>query len=108
MIASRFLLSFALAAGFALGFAFLGSPPAHATTITIQQCTDEYADSDAADSCYGGAALDIGVTSDGECSVTDTCPRNDGITSNQSNYEGPLAELDDLVNCDGTLTLNSC
>ena len=63
-------------------FALLLSAPAYSqsdddsstSTVTVEQCTDEWEDSPAYAPCsYSGTAATIEVTSDNECSITASC-----------------------------------
>ena len=94
-------------------FGLFAAAGAFATTPTVSECTDEWEDSDAYDSCsISGSTDSISVTSDDLCSIESTCHfSNSGVaTTARLSGKEELDEVSDMEICisGGHITLGSC
>ena len=75
---------------------------------TAQECLVQYMKSPAAASCEAGPGqTDVVVTDEGQCQISDTCPKEAG-QPRRATVTVPVNRVMDLVNCNGTLLLDYC
>ena len=83
---------------FALGVSGLVQ---EAWAATVSQCTDEFSDSSAGDTCKIGT---ITVSGD-DCTINASCKKW-GTAYFSTSITVNLDDVDDLLNCEGTLALS--
>ena len=71
---------------------------------TSAQCSTEYNESDASDSC---TTVSVEAKSGDRCKIVADCPSGTGAWQRDTIYV-PLDNADDLNNCGGWLSLSSC
>ena len=89
----------------------LAGPPALASSTA--QCWDAWADSSADDTCKD-ESMEFGDWNNCPqcCNIFATCHTGAGVTSNNqwnhTSIGAPVSEVDDIQNCQGSLTNGSC
>ena len=101
---SRGVFPLRFAAALAAVLLLLGVASPAWADVTQAQCSAEWAESDADETCSNE---EIVVQDDGDCQITASCTMDNGGSRNDS-FAAALNKISTLVNCNGLLKLEAC